>query len=159
MKETKSQTLPNEIHLNANRKVKDRLFRLIFGGKDERSKTWLLSLYNALNNTEHTNINDIEITTIENAVFITMKNDLSFLIDSEIHLYEHQSSVNPNMPLRGLHYFSQLYQVWVARQKTDLFGETIVKIPNPHYVVFYNGSKKTGRYQKVSAFRYVYKRR
>ena len=148
MSETNTSPLPSEIKTNANVQYKDRLFRLIFGGKDVRSKRWLLSLYNALNGTDYTDINDITITTIDNAIFITMKNDLSFLINSEIHLYEHQSTVNPNMPLRGLFYFSHLYQAWLANQDFDIYGESLIKIPNPHYVVFYNGVRKQEEIRK-----------
>lgn len=108
MAETK--TLSNlettDIEEKAKRDYKDTLFRFIFKGEDDRSKGWLLSLYNALNNSSYTDINELEITTIQNAIFLTMKDDLSFLIDGEMNLYEHQSTVNPNLPLRGLMYFA-----------------------------------------------------
>ena len=70
-----------------------------------------------------------------------MKNDLSFLVDSQMSLYEQQSTYNPNMPLRGLFYFSQLYQIHLAKISKDLYGTTLVKIPAPRYFVFYNGPK------------------
>lgn len=122
--------------------VRDTLFRFIYSGKDERSRRWLLSLYNALNGTNHQDTRELTITTIENIIYLTMKNDLSFLIDSQMHLYEHQSTVNPNMPLRGLMYFAQLYQMNVNKRDEDIYGDTIVKIPAPKYVVFYNGNKE-----------------
>ena len=71
-----------------------------------------------------------------------MKDDLSFLIDSEMNLYEHQSTVNPNMPLRGLMYFAKLYQSYIAGRKQMLYGSSIIKIPAPKFVVFYNGTTK-----------------
>lgn len=48
--------------------------------------------------------------TLENAVYMNVKNDLAFLIDFHLHLYEHQSAYNPNMPLRDLFYVSREYQ-------------------------------------------------
>lgn len=91
--------------LEINRKFKDTLFRKIFDNKKD-----LLSLYNALNDTEHTDESLITINTIEDAMYIGYKNDISFVIDSELNLYEHQSSVNENMPIRGLIYLTELYK-------------------------------------------------
>ena len=143
---SKTKTLQNpesdEIETKAKRDYKDTLFRFIFKGEDDRSKRWLLSLYNALNDSNYTDINDLQITTIQNALFLTMKDDLSFLIDSEMNLYEHQSTVNPNMPLRGLMYFAKLYQSHLAERRQMLYGSTLIKIPTPRFVVFYNGSTK-----------------
>ena len=121
-----------------NRKYKDSLFCMIFGGKDDRCARWRMDLYNALSGTNHTDPNDFEVTTIENVIYINTKNDVSFLVDSQMTLFEHQSTVNPNMPLRGLLYFSQLYQKFISKDDKDLFGE-LVELPAPKYVVFYNG--------------------
>ena len=68
-----------------------------------------------------------------------MKNDVSFLIGDEMNLFEQQSTFNPNMPLRGLMYFAQLYQMNISKHGLDLFGKNIVKIPAPKFVVFYIG--------------------
>ena len=124
------------------RTFRDTLFRSIYSGKDDRSKRWLLSLYNALSNKNYTDISALEITTIDDVIYVTMKNDLSFLINSEMHLFEQQSTVNPNMPLRGLIYFSQLYQKEVAKRNLDIFGRARIKIPSPKFVVFYNGKQE-----------------
>ena len=122
-----------------NRQYQDRLFKAIFGR--EEHKDWLLSLYNALNGSSYTDPSAIEINTIEGIIYVTMKNDISFLIDSQINLYEQQSSYNPNMPLRGLMYFAELYQKHLTKQDRDLFTTALVKIPTPNFVVFYNGSR------------------
>ena len=90
---------------NVNRQYKDRLFKLIFKEKKD-----LLQLYNAINDTNYDNPDDIEVNTIEDAVYMGMKNDISFLITDILNLYEHQSTFNPNLPLRGLFYFARLYQ-------------------------------------------------
>ena len=138
-----------------NRAYKDSLFRIIYSGKDERSKKWLLSLYNAISGKNYTNIDDLRITTIESVIYLTMKNDLSFLLDSQMNLFEHQATVNPNMPLRGLMYFGQLYQNEVKRQKKDIFGSSLIKIPSPRFIVFYNGNQElpdTIKYKLSDAF-------
>ncbi len=134
--------IPGFNGISTNRAYKDSLFRIIYSGKDERSRRWLLSLYNAITKKNYTNINDLRITTIENVIYLTMKNDLSFLLDSQMNLFEHQSTVNPNMPLRGLMYFGQLYQNEVKRQKKDIFGSSLIKIPSPRFIVFYNGDRE-----------------
>ena len=120
--------------LEINRNFKDTLFRKIFDNKKD-----LLSLYNALNDTEHTDENQIVINTIENAIYIGYKNDISFVIDSELNLYEHQSSVNKNMPIRGLIYLTELYKGYIERNGLRIYNETPVKLPFPRYIVFYNG--------------------
>ena len=71
-----------------------------------------------------------------------MHNDVSFLVDSQMTLYEHQSSPNPNMPLRELLYFAQLYQTYIDDTRNRLISENLVKIPNPNFIVFYNGKKE-----------------
>ena len=69
------------------------------------------------------------------------KNDISFLIDSTLNLYEHQSTWNPNMPLRGLGYFARLYEDYVRLNELNIYSETRIKMPKPQYFVFYNGTK------------------
>ena len=123
------------------REYKDRLFKAIFGSDTEQSKKWRLELYNALNGTDYKNPDALELNTIENVIYLTMRNDVSFLVDSQMNLYEHQSTFNPNLPLRGLTYFAQLYQMHLSRVGKTLFRSTVVKIPNPNFVVFYNGEK------------------
>ena len=130
------------------RNYKDTLFRMIFGRENTQSAKWRLDLYNALSGKNHTNPDDLQLTTIENVIYITMKNDISFLVDSQMTLLEHQSTFNPNMPLRGFFYFSQLYQMHLAREEKDLFG-SLVKIPAPRYIVFYNGDKKLPETSKL----------
>ncbi len=124
------------------REYKDRLFKKIFGDTTEESKRWRLDLYNALNGTAYTDPDELKLTTIENVIYVTMKNDISFLIGSQMNLYEQQSTFNPNMPLRGLMYFAQLYQMNLSARGLDLFGSTLVKIPSPSFIVFYNGDRE-----------------
>ena len=128
-----------------NKKYKDRLFRLIFQDKKD-----LLELYNAINNSDYTNPEDLTITTIEDVVYMGMKNDLSFLIDDVLNLYEHQSSYSPNLPLRGLFYFSSLYREQIESVKQRLYTNSPLYIPFPQYLVFYNGTKEERQELKLS---------
>ena len=124
-------------HYHLNRKYKDRLFRLIF-----RDKENLLQLYNAINDSHYTNPEDLMITTIDDVVYMGMKNDLSFIIDDIMSLYEHQSTYSPNLPLRGLFYFSAMYRNYIEPMKQQLYTESPLQIPFPVYLVFYNGLKE-----------------
>ena len=67
-----------------------------------------------------------------------MKNDLAFIMDTNLYLYEHQSTYNPNMPLRDLFYICSEYQKLV--DKKSLFSSTLQKIPAPNFIEFDNGS-------------------
>ena len=119
--------------LQTKRTYKDSVFRMLYSRKEE-----LLSLYNALNGTDYQDPEQLEVTTLENAIYMNMKNDVSFLLDAEMMLYEHQSTWNPNMPLRDLIYITRLLEKYVNRE--SLYASTPVRIPAPHFVVFYNGS-------------------
>lgn len=120
-------------------KVYDSLFIAVFGKDSERSKRWRLELYNALNNTNYKDPNALKLNTLENVLFIKMHNDVSFLIDSQLTLYEHQRTTNQNMPLRGFFYFAQLYHKYLIDAEEQLTTSKMIKIPNPNYIVFYNG--------------------
>ena len=73
---------------------------------------------------------------------MSMKNDISFIVGSDMCLYEHQSTICPNMPLRGLFYISELYKK--TKDEKYLYSTTLIKIPTPHYIVFYNGEVNIG---------------
>ncbi len=122
-----------------NRKYKDVLFRRLF-----RDKKDLLELYNALNGSTYKNAEELEVVTMEDVIFMKMKNDLSFIIGSHINLYEHQSTWNPNMPLRGLLYFAQQFEGLVSARGDDIYGRGRIELPTPVYIVFYNGSGMHG---------------
>ena len=122
--------------IRINREHKDRLFRRIFSKKDD-----LLSLYNALNNSDYTNTEDLQIYTMDDFVYMSMRNDLSFLIDMTLNVFEHQSTYNPNMPLRGFFYMSSAYQKYIALNHLDIYSSKRIALPLPQYYVFYNGTK------------------
>ena len=121
----------NEVKVQRN--YKGSIFRMLFKDKEN-----LLSLYNALNQTDYTDVDGLEITTLENAVYMNYKNDVSFVFDFELMLYEHQSTANPNMPLRDLFYVTDILQKRIGN--TAIYGSRKVMIPTPRFVVFYNGS-------------------
>ena len=119
----------------AKKKYKDTIFRMLFSDKKN-----LLSLYNALNGKNYSNCDQLEIVTLENAIYMGMKNDLAFIIGTDLFLYEHQSTYNPNMPLRDLFYISSEYQKLVDHK--SLYSSKLLRIPAPQFIVFYNGTEK-----------------
>ena len=119
-----------------NRQYKDRLFKLVFKEKED-----LLQLYNAINGNDYNNPDDIEVNTLDDVVYMGMKNDISFLLTDILNLYEHQSTFNPNLPLRGLFYFTRLYQKIVGNEK-KIYNTKLIELPYPQFVVFYNGTMK-----------------
>ena len=122
-------------NLTANRKYKDTVFRMLFSDRKN-----LLSLYNAVNGSAYEDEAALEIVTLENAIYMGMKNDLAFIVDTGLFLYEHQSTYTPNMPLRDLFYISAEYQKFVKHR--SLYSSVIQKIPAPNFIVFYNGTEK-----------------
>ena len=122
---------------SVRRSYKDSLFRMIFKEKRE-----LLSLYNAINGTSYQDPDELIVTTIEDVLYMGRKNDVSFLIEDVMNLYEHQSSLNPNMPLRGLLYIAMLYQGFIEQNNLDVYSGALLRLPSPKYLVFYNGAKE-----------------
>lgn len=121
--------------LKVVREHKDTVFRMLF-----QDKTELLKLYNALNDSSYDNPDELEVYTLENAIYMNVKNDVSFLLDSAINLYEHQASVNPNMPLRDLIYIARQYEKYI--RGISVYSPKLVRIPVPKFVVFFNGEQK-----------------
>ena len=121
--------------LTTHRNYKDTVFRMLFSDRKN-----LLSLYNAVSGAHYDDPEKLEIVTLENAIYMGIKNDLAFIIDTDLFLYEHQSTYNPNMPLRDLFYISSEYQKLV--DKRSLYSSVLQKIPAPQFIVFYNGTEK-----------------
>ncbi|WP_035771355.1 hypothetical protein [Butyrivibrio sp. FCS006] len=115
-----------------SRNYKDTVFKMLFN-----NKLYLLELYNAINGTSYTNPDDLEITTLEGETYLKMKNDLSFIIDFELNLFEHQASKCPNIPLRDLYYVAATYKDIIPQEKT--YSSNPVRIPAPRFYMFYNG--------------------
>ena len=117
--------------------VKDRLFRFLF----EVDREALLQLYNALNGTAYTDAAELQIVTIESVIYVVMRNDLAFVLAGTLNLYEHQSTYNPNMPVRFLIYLAEEYQKLVEQMGMSLYGTTRIPLPTPQCIVFYNGEE------------------
>lgn len=128
--------MAEERKIRVNREYKDRLFKLVFRKKED-----LLQLYNAVNNSDYKNPEDMEVNTLEDVVYMGMKNDISFLVKDILNLYEHQSTFSPNLPLRGLLYFADLYRKLIGN-KRDLYSSKQIVLPYPKFVVFYNGTRE-----------------
>ena len=123
----------------ANREYRDRLFKFIFGNPENRE--WTLSLYNAVSGARYTDADAIEFNTIGTAVYMSMRNDVSFLVDDVMNLYEQQSTLNPNMPLRFLIYLGMLYAKYASdANRCNVYSRFQQKIPTPKCVCFYNGT-------------------
>lgn len=140
--------LENKVKSKGNREYKSRLFSFIFGR--EENKHWTLSLYNAIHGTAYSDVSGITINTIEDVVYMGMKNDLSILVSESmepcqtIELYEQQSSYNPNMPAREFMYAGKLYDKYLYTEKLNRYGKKLLPLPLPRLVVFYNGEEEQG---------------
>ena len=131
-----------------NTEYKDRLFKFIFGHPD--NKQWTLELYNAVNGTDYKDIDELQFNTIGEALYLKMKNDISFIIYFEMNLWEHQSTYNPNMPMRFLRYAARLYEKFIATTDYYEYSSTLQAIPTPKCVCFYNGTKEQPEKQVLS---------
>ena len=131
----KQATVEQQLTAKTNVKYKDTIFRMIFSEPEH-----LLSLYNAVAGKEYQDPEALDIVTLENAVYMGMKNDLAFVLEMGLYLYEHQSTYNPNIPLRDLFYIASEYQMLMNGK--SLYSSGIQKIPTPKFLVFYNGLER-----------------
>lgn len=121
----------------ANKEYKSDVFSMLL-----QDKKRAMEIYNAINGTDYDDPELVEMTTLDDKSFsLTVRNDASFILDANLSLYEHQSTYCPNMPLRDLLYFASIIQKQIKAQKRDIYGGRILKIPVPHFVVFYNGKE------------------
>ena len=128
------------------RNVKDRLFRFLFVNDKEA----LLQLYNALNGTDYHDVSQLQVVTLENAVYVVMKNDLAFVLSGTLNMYEHQSTYNPNLPVRFLIYLAQEYQAMIEQAAESIYGTGQIMLPAPQCIVFYNGQGEMPEEQILS---------
>ena len=123
-----------------NREYRATLFAMVFSDKKN-----LLELYNGVNGTQYDDPDEIEINTlsdengVSSGIFMKQKNDVSFVFCSRLNLYEHQSTICRNMPVRDLIYFTDLLQEMF--DKRIFYRQKIVRIPTPVFIVFYNGTQ------------------
>ncbi|MCM1172181.1 MAG: hypothetical protein NC393_08660 [Clostridium sp.] len=123
------------------REYKDTVFRMLL--KDKRK---LLALYNGINGTDYDNPDDLEIVTLENAIYMSCKNDVACVIDFTLDMYEQQSTVNPNMPFRYLRYVSRVFEKLTIYD--NIYSRKLIRLPTPKFIVFYNGSEPQPEYKE-----------
>ena len=120
-----------------NREYKSDVFSMLL-----EDKANALEVYNALNDSDYDRPEDVEIILLEKGMSLTVRNDATFIIDMYMNFYEHQSTYNPNMPLRDFIYYANTMEKRIKNEKRDLFGRQLIKIPTPRFAVFYNGTEK-----------------
>ncbi len=118
--------------MNENREYKSDVFSMLM-----ENKSYALQVYNALNGSSYDDPEAIEIVKLESDIYISVRNDASFIVDADISFYEHQSSYNPNMSVRFLIYYTSTLQNLLKNR--DLYSAHRILIPVPHFAVFYNG--------------------
>ena len=120
---------------NGNREYKSDVFSMLM-----EDKANALSVYNVLNGTNITNPDELEICTLDKGVSLTVRNDAAFVVDAALSIYEHQSTICPNMPVRNLIYYTTIISKYI--KKKNIYGRKQIKIPVPKFVVFYNGGEQ-----------------
>ena len=128
--------------MGGNREYKSDVFSMLMEDKKNA-----LQVYNALNGTKYENPNEVEIVTLDRGISLTVRNDASFVLDSNLSIYEHQSTVCPNMPIRSLIYFSCTIEKRIKNR--NIYGKSLVKIPTPRFVIFYNGVEEQPEQYKL----------
>ena len=130
--------------MNENREYKSDVFSMLM-----ENKSYALEVYNALNHSDYKNPEEVEIIRLERGISLSIRNDASFLIDMNMSFYEHQSTYNPNMPLRSAIYYVNTLEDWLRKKNLDLFSRRRIQVPTPHFVVFYNGTEKRPEYEEM----------
>ena len=133
--------MPMEEHTmkKHNRRYKDSVF-VDFFSEDRTAKTNFLALYNALHGTDYQSTAILKNIRLKQVLYMSFANDVSYLVDNKIIvLAEHQSTINPNMPIRCLEYIARLYeQFYKSKEK---YSRKQLAIPTPEFYVFYNGKE------------------
>lgn len=139
---SKAQMSVQQNEVKEQKKYKDTVFRLLFSDRKRA-----LSLYNGINGASYEDESLLEFNTLENAIYMSLHNDVSFVIVNQIHLYEHQSTIPVNLPLRDLLYIADILQKTIV-DKTIYSGRRLM-IPNPNFIVFYNGQEKMPEHMEL----------
>ncbi len=115
-----------------NREYKSDVFGMLM-----EEPGYALEVYNALNHSDYRDPGLVEVCSLERGISLSVRNDAAFILDMNLSVYEHESTVCPNMPLRALIYVTNILEQWVKKQ--NIYGRKLVKIPTPRFAVFYNG--------------------
>jgi hypothetical protein len=115
-----------------NREYKSDVFGMLM-----EEPGYALEVYNALNHSDYRDPGLVEMCSLERGISLSVRNDAAFILDMNLSVYEHESTICPNMPLRALIYVTNILEQWV--KKKNIYGRKLVKIPTPRFAVFYNG--------------------
>jgi hypothetical protein len=77
---------------------------------------------------------------MDRGVSLSVHNDAAFVLDAFLSVYEHESTVCPNMPVRSLIYFTSILEPRLKDK--NIYGRKLIKIPTPRFAVFYNGTEE-----------------
>lgn len=130
--------------MSSSREYKSDVFSMLM-----EDRAYALEVYNALNDSDYQNPEEVEMVKLEKGVSLSIRNDASFVIDMNVSFYEHQSTYNPNMPLRSMIYYVNTLEKWIQESEVDLFSRKRIQISTPHFVVFYNGEEKRPEYEEM----------
>lgn len=133
--DSQTQTVVQQNEIREKRQYKDTIFRFLFSDRQRA-----LSLYNAINGTDYQDESLLEFNTLENAIYMNLHNDISFIIMNQVYLYEHQSTLPINLPLRDLLCIADILQK--ALVDKTIYSSRRLMIPTPNFIVFYNGQDK-----------------
>ena len=117
-----------------NREYKSDVFSMLM-----EDKANALQLYNAMNDSNYTDPDLVEMHTLDKGVSLTVRNDAAFVVDASLSIYEHQSTVCPNMPVRCLMYFANILHRLLKNR--NIYGKSLIRIPVPKFAVLYNGEE------------------
>ena len=121
--------------MTGNREYKSDVFTMLM---EEPANA--LCLYNAVNGSNYDDPGMVTMCRLDRGVSLTVHNDASFVMDASLNVYEHQSTVCPNMPVRSLVYFTVILADYIKGK--NIYGHRLVKIPIPKFAVFYNGDEE-----------------
>lgn len=121
--------------MTGNREYKSDVFSMLM--EDPQNA---LDLYNAMNQSDYADPGLVEICVLDKGISLTVHNDASFVLDMNLSIYEHQSTVCPNMPVRSLIYFTNILERMLKEH--NIYGRRLIKIPTPRFAVFYNGDEE-----------------
>ena len=118
-----------------NREYKSDVFSMLM---EDRNRA--LQLYNAVNHSNYLDPEEVELHNLDKGISLSVRNDAAFVLDMSLSIYEHQSTVCPNMPVRSLVYFSVMLKRLINGR--NIYGRRLVKIPTPRFAIFYNGEEE-----------------
>ena len=123
--------------MTGNREYKSDVFSMLLEDPNNA-----LALYNAMNGTDYRDAGMVELCRLDGGISLSVRNDAAFILDMRLSIYEHQSTVCPNMPLRSFIYLANILEKIIKNQKKNIFGGSLVKIPTPKFAIFYNGTRE-----------------